>query len=133
MNRSSAGRVIAVVTVAVVALLGAFLLGRTSAPDTSAAAGPDCSKSDRFQIDVPAKFKNAQGTAYFSECEHNAAIVEFGQQATRVKIYASQTGSEVLAWWYPDCGMPEGVFSVGTPHPAKCANVGTVTTSIAKP
>lgn len=125
MNRPSTGRVIVVITVAVGALVGAFLLGRASAPGASAAAGPDCSGSDRFQIDVPAKYLNAQGTAYFSQCEHNAAIAKFGQPATRVNIYASSTGSDVIAWWYPDCGMPEGVYAVGTPHPAKCADVGT--------
>lgn len=83
-----------------------------------------------FEIAVPPQFLNAQGTAYFTQCEERAAMGKLlGQPASRVKIYASQTGARVLAWWYPDCGMPEGVYAVGTPHPAKCADVGTTATA----
>ena len=126
MERNSTGRRIVGATVVVAALVGAFLLGRATAPDVSVAAGPDCSQSGRSGIDVPAQFLSAQGTAFFSECEHRAALgTSFGQPASRVNIYASETGSKVVAWWYPDCGLPEGVFPVGTPHPAKCSEVGT--------
>jgi hypothetical protein len=132
MNRSSSGRLIVVITVATAALLGAFLLGRASAPDASAAAGPSCSTSPRFQIAVPSQFLNAQGAAYFSQCEQQAAMGKvLGQPGTRVKIYDSQSGSKVLAWWYPDCGMPEGVYAVGTPHPARCVSVATTASAAA--
>jgi len=132
MNRSSTGRVIVVITVALAALLGAFLLGRASAPDASATSGPDCSRAARFGINVPAQFRSGQEMAFYTRCEEQAATGKFGEPASRVKIYASQTGTKVVAWWYPDCGMPEGVFAVGTPHPPKCAEVGT-TASGAQP
>jgi hypothetical protein len=132
MKKPSNGRVIVVVALAVVALVGAFLLGRLSAPDKSAAAGPDCSKDTRFEIDVPAQFKNAQGTAYFTQCEERAGLGKvLGSPASRVNIYAARTGSDVLAWWYPDCGFLDGgVVPVGAPHP-KCADVATTATAAA--
>jgi hypothetical protein len=51
------------------------------------------------------------------------------QPAPRVNIYDGPTGSKVLAWWYPDCGLPEGVYAVGTAHPAKCAGAGAASTT----
>lgn len=126
VGERSVGRRFVVGSVGAAALAGAFFVGRATAPDSSAIAGPDCSKAGRSGIAVPEEFTNEDGIAFFSQCEEQAAMGKIlGEPALLVKIYSSETGSDVVAWWYPDCGMPEGVFPVGTPHPAKCAEVST--------
>lgn len=126
MGERSVGHWIVVGTVGVAALTGAFFVGRATAPDSPTLAGPDCSKTGRNGLVVPAEFANAEGVAFFSQCERQAAMGKtLVDPSSVVKIYASQTGPKVVAWWYPDCGLPEGVFPVGTPRPAKCAVVAT--------
>ena len=74
-------------------------------------------------IEVPPQFKNDRGVAYFNLCEQEVALAAFSSGTlTHVRIYTELTGDEVLAWWYPDCGLPEGVFAVGTAHPTTCGS-----------
>lgn len=114
------------VAVSVVALAAAFLVGRATAPDASATVERECSDDTRLLIDVPEQFTGPEGKAYFIECEQQAAVaVELGNPAARVNIYAALDGPDVVAWWYPDCGLPAGVFEVGTPHPTDCAATGS--------
>lgn len=126
MVERSGGRWIVVGSLSVVALAGAFFVGRMTAPDARPVAWPDCWITDRVGIGVPEEFTNAEGIGFFNECESRAASgANLGEPSSPVKIYSSPNGTDVVAWWYRDCGVAEGMVPVGAPHPSKCSDVET--------
>ena len=34
-------------------------------------------------------------------------------------------GNDVIAWWYDDCGFPEGLVAVGAERPNNCGSTDT--------
>ena len=48
-----------------------------------------------------------------------------------MNIYADRTSTVAIAWFYPDCGMPEGFVAVKDKRPDTCNT--TVTTGTAAP
>jgi hypothetical protein len=116
----------AAVILAAVAL--AFVLGRVTAPEAATPAGIDCSLYERAAINTPEAFAGAEGLAYFSECEQQAARpARLTDPWGRINIYATKTGDEVVAWLYPDCAIPEGIVAVGSARPTTCGATDTTT------
>lgn len=114
------------VAVVLVALVGSFALGRVTAPETTKPATVNCSAYERTGISTPEAFAGSDGLAFFSQCEEKAArSTTFGGPSNRIFIYAAKTGDEVVAWWYSDCGSPEGIVAPGAARPASCGTTGT--------
>jgi hypothetical protein len=116
-----------VIGAGVVALtLGAFALGRlTARDDRPSLSVADCTDA-RSGIDVPLGLGAPDGSAYFSRCETaKARNSSFGEPAAAVNIYAHAVGDTVTAWWYPDCGLPDGVVATGTKRPSSCGSTAT--------
>jgi hypothetical protein len=103
------------------AVVLAFVLGRVTAPENAKSAGIDCSLYERAEIDASEASAGTEGRAYYSECELLAARpARLTDPWGRINIYAARTGGEVVAWWYQDCGIPEGIVAVGSDRPKVC-------------
>ncbi len=81
-------------------------------------------------MDIAEEFGGAERLAYFSQCEARAAQPKsFGGEWGVIDVYASETGDEVVAWWYQGCGTPEGIVAVGTDRPNNCGASDTTAVS----
>jgi hypothetical protein len=78
---------------------------------------------------IPDSYARPDGRAYFSPCERDiAADVPGGEPMGTVQVYAHPDGDEVIAWWYIDCGYPEGLVAVGAARPNNCGSTDTTAT-----
>ena len=108
------------------AVVLAFALGRATAPEVVASSAPDCSGYERTGIDTPETFAGPERPAYFSMCEYRAAQPGIlGEPWGKIKIYESTTGDDVIAWWYLNCGTPEGIVAIGAERPTNCGSTDT--------
>lgn len=108
-------RQVAVATVMLALVSGAFLLGRlTASNDAPITSAKTCLDLGRTGLSMPESYARPDGLAYFSRCERDAALnVGFGEPMGIVQVYAQAEGDEVIAWWYIECGYPEGLVAVG--------------------
>lgn len=107
----------------VTVLCALALLGcRSSSGDGSAeVARGTCARQDLPGVDLPAGSAPTD-VGYFAECDVRAASAEapLGTPFRPIEIYDDPVGSKVIAWWYVDCGLAEGIVAPGSPRPA-CA------------
>lgn len=76
---------------------------------------------------LPDSYASPDGLAYFSQCERNLLVnVPLGEPIVGVvNVYARPDGDEVIAWWYIECGYPEGLVAVEADRPNNCGSTDT--------
>ena len=75
---------------------------------------------------MPDSFATPEDLAWFSLCDkQNAMMHPLGEEAEPLQIYATADGNDVIAWWYDDCGFPEGLVAVGAERPNNCGSTDT--------
>jgi|CXWL01.1.fsa_nt_gi hypothetical protein len=120
-------RQIALATAVLALATGAFVLGRSTAPDeASKTTGQKCTEPGLARISMPDSLATPEGLAWFSLCEQQEARMDpLGNAAEPLQIYATADGIDVIAWWYTDCGSPEGIVAVGAERPNNCGSTDT--------
>lgn len=89
-----------------------------------------CRAAGRTLVNTPAHFAGTEQAGYFSQCDYDAAQpTQLGGAFGKINIYAARTGDNVVAWWYLDCGLPDGVVAVSASRPAACATTATTASS----
>ena len=119
-----------------VTVLGAVaLLGcRSSSGDGSVeVARGTCARQDLPGVDLPAGIAPTN-VGYFAECDVQAASTDapLGTPFRPIEIYDDPAGSKVIAWWYWDCGLAEGIVAPGSARP-DCAPDTSATVGAATP
>lgn len=80
-------------------------------------------------MDTPETFAGSERLAYFSMCDYRAALPDtLGELAGKINVYASMAGDDVIAWWYMNCGTPEGIVAIGAGRPTTCGATDTTGT-----
>jgi hypothetical protein len=114
-----------IVTIVIVAAfaLGAFAVGRATAPSHDASADTSLNS---YQVACPDTEPLSRvalpngGVGYLSMCDFDNAMYSVNGQMRHVEVYASEDRREVVAWFYQDCGMPLGIVAPNTEHPSTC-------------
>lgn len=78
-------------------------------------------------VDVPHGY-TATDEGFFSYCELQAAqrSSPLGGRVPPIKLYADSAGKTLIAWWYSDCGVGQGVVKPKASRPA-CVPTATTT------
>lgn len=117
-----------VAALVIVVAVASFFIGRATAP-TPTTASPCPANVALTGVALPDGY-TASGGGYFSLCEFREAerTHALGKSTPPLKVYADPTGKTVIAWWYSDCGLPEGVVHAKGARPA-CVTTGTTGTA----
>jgi hypothetical protein len=99
-----------------------FLLGRATADSGPGREATSCSGSVRFGIAVPESIDASDQLGFYSECDREVSMSRWlrDESPDAVRVYAGETGDEVVAWWYAACGSPAGIVGVGSDPPTGC-------------
>jgi hypothetical protein len=110
-----------------IGLLGAaFVLHLAAGGDEAISGTAPCHESRQLvSLSVAVAGQIADG-AYFSPCENGWRSIS--SSSTAVSLYSQAQGGRVVAWWYPYCGMTDGVVAVGVNQPKDCASPATTDT-----
>jgi len=68
------------------------------------------------------------GTGWYKDCDQQAAFyvsVSEHRVPRPIKIYATERGKHVVAWWYSDCDSDLGTVKPGIAHPQCRSSVPT--------
>lgn len=105
---------IAFVATIVVLLASAVIgvVGHSGSTDSTSTAA--CTDPGRFGLSLPDDSPWSSG-AFVANCDFRQP-----NSKPRVDVYDAKSGGQVVAWWYVNCGMPDGVVRVGSDYPAQC-------------
>jgi len=88
-----------------------------------------CERKQLPAADLPAGLAPTN-VGYFAECDALAARTgaPLGTPFRPIEVYDDPVGTNVIAWWYLDCGLPDGIVGPGKARP-ECASssVGATT------
>ena len=80
-------------------------------------------------VDLPADIA-ATNVGYFAECDAAAACAgaPLGSPWQPIEVFDDAVGTNVIAWWYQDCGLPGGIVGPGKARPECGASEVAATT-----
>lgn len=127
MKSSRTRRVWIVLAFAVVLAAGlavGFAIGRTtksSSDSATAVTGPG--PRTGISLSGAKGLLTSVDTGWFSEPSYYPRPDFEARPGRAIKVYAAPTGDEVIAWYYENCAIPEGIVA---PHrePATCGDGG---------
>ena len=102
----------------------------SSSGDSSAdIARGGCAREQLPSVDLPNGLASTN-VGYFAECDALAARTgaPLGTAWRPIEVYDDPVGTNVIAWWYQDCGLPDGMVEPGKARP-QCASSSVVATT----
>lgn len=88
-----------------------------------------CAREHLPSVDLPTGLAPTN-VGYFAECDASVARAgaPLGTPFRAIEVYDDPVGTNVIAWWYQDCGLPDGIVGPGKARPV-CASGSVVSTT----